>query len=271
MQSTNAGLKPQIRGHVAARRRRGRACNFPSVVTRRNGVAKKLREVRRCFRVVAYFCDFEPNRITILATQQPGRSTHLFTKGNSLNNLRTRPIEQDTRRRLSALDGRKLGTEAHNVIGDVLASGRRSVPYPELLVAVDRYASALQQKRQITYRQSARQHLVTTTRLYLSFFLPEEQWSFVGADVSHAGCQFDLVWLDTEGLYWVDELKTGRGGAKAGMAALEDQVKRQLDSGNALWGSAFGGVRACILHAPKRSFARSADGLLMVGFSGARA
>lgn len=184
-------------------------------------------------------------------------NSHLFTSNNNLRK-RTRAGEQAGR--IHPLDGRKLGTESHRVIADLLASNNSSPTHRELLVAADRYASAREQKQKLVYRQSARQHLITTSRLYFERFLPPEDWTFLGAEIAGPGCRFDLVWLDAKSRYWVDELKTGRSAGHAGTTSLEKQLKRQHAGGLRLWAGSFGGIRACVLHAPNRSLQLFADG-----------
>ncbi len=155
------------------------------------------------------------------------------------------------------LDGRKMGQAAHQVIAEVLEAGRRKADFKELQAVVSRHPSSA---GAIVYRQSARQRLVSAAQAYFKFCLPPDSWTFVGAEVSGPSCRFDLVWLDPEGSYWADELKTGRTADRTGRVALAEQVERERVGGLAMYGEGFGGIRVCIVVAPKKSHCILADG-----------
>lgn len=155
------------------------------------------------------------------------------------------------------LDGRSVGAAAHQVIGELLAAGLREPTFEELLAAVGR--SQLVREGVASFRQAARQRLITATGVYVRLFVPGREWEFVGREVEVSEARFDLVFRDSDGRVRADEIKAGRLCAED-TRKLEDQLGRQLDGGRARWEESFVGVRALLLWAPVRSFLARPDG-----------
>jgi hypothetical protein len=180
------------------------------------------------------------------------RRDHLFTS--------SRNIKKPTRDVTTAnypLDGRRMGQAAHEVIGSVLSSGLRTPTLADITTAALAHGSA---SGATTYRQAARQRLISATRCYFAHFAPADDWMFIGSEVPVQGARFDIVWMDGLGQYVADEIKTSRVPSHAGATALAQQVSAELGAGTRAYGPLFRGVRVCLLHAPKRSFLALPDG-----------
>lgn len=169
----------------------------------------------------------------------------------------TRASATGGERSSNTIDGRQVGLAVHLVIAELMREGRRQPTLQELLIVAA--GSALMRKRVGSYRQAARQRLLTATSVYLRYFVPGPEWRFVGSEVAVPGARLDLVFEAVDGRVMADEIKTGRLSATE-QAGFEEQIQRQLRGGGELYGTDFAGVRGLLLWAPSRSFIAHADG-----------
>ena len=176
---------------------------------------------------------------------KPTTKPHLFQPGSP------RLARAHEPRPIHPLDGRLMGTAAHQVIAALVSEGERNPDLDTIRAAVLAHPS---NRAAITYRQSARQRLMTAAAAYFDHFPPLDDWVLVGSEVPAGACRFDLVWADSKERIWVDELKTGRSAGRVGLTQVASQVKRQVTAGSNLYGAAFAGVRVCLLAAPGKAF-----------------
>jgi hypothetical protein len=155
-------------------------------------------------------------------------------------------------------DGRKMGQGAHRVIAALLAAGERRPSAVEILEAVAG-DSALEQPN-VVYRLAARQVLAAATAIYFRFFVPADEWRFVGSEVSAPGAVFDLLFENPAGELRADELKAARMPGLIDRQRLDEQVAAEVTGGVRVFGVRFAGVRVLILGAPSRSFMVDQDG-----------
>ncbi len=153
------------------------------------------------------------------------------------------------------LQPRYAGTATHQVVGCLLAAGARTPDIRQIVRAVNEHPATA---RITTYRQAAKQRLVTGVACYFRFFAPPADWEFVGAEAVVGGVRLDLLFDTPDGLR-ADELKTGKLTGRDDRDAFSEQVHAQVAAGvEHLHG--FLGVRACLLAAPRRSYVMTADG-----------
>lgn len=92
---------------------------------------------------------------------------------------------------------------------------------------------------------------------YISTFR-EADWTFIGSEVRLPGARLDLVWRDTAGVHWIDELKTGSNPDHLGHRTRE-QLARYRELGAEEF-ERFGGIRLCVLRHPRHSLLVRPDG-----------
>lgn len=155
------------------------------------------------------------------------------------------------------LDPAVVGTAAHEFIARLLDQGVRSYGEVDLARAVAEDPGA---QGAIVYRQSLRRHLRFAAASYLRLFAPTGGEVFVGAELQAGRVRFDLVWREPQGMFWCDEIKTGRSGFVQGSTSSEKQLRLQLEEGSRMWSENFRGVRVCALRAPATSFMASPQG-----------
>lgn len=156
------------------------------------------------------------------------------------------------------IDGRLRGAIKHTLIGELLADGNRNPSFEEILARANRFEPL--RAEAIIYRQAARQHVCSGVARYFRLFLPPKSWSFQGYEAPLGGVSFDHLWLDDEGRFVADELKTGRL-TEAGRDEHDRQLVRQLRAGAKAKGKEFLGVRVCVFTAPRHSFLAHPNGL----------
>lgn len=156
------------------------------------------------------------------------------------------------------LDGRQIGQAAHLVLGELLEAGQLAPSQEDLFAAVA--ASELVTKRVATYRQVAKQRLLTAISLYYRHFLPDGRWRFFARELAVEGGRLDLVWRSAGRRILADELKTGWPRDPEERGNLESQLERQLAGAGKRFGSSFAGIRILLLGAPARSFLLRPDG-----------
>lgn len=169
---------------------------------------------------------------------------------------RTNPHRSSSAPAPAALDGRRIGVLAHQIVAELVAAGHRRPTPRQVMAAVAEHEIT---RNVAVYRQAAHQQLGTACSLYFRLFMPDEEWRFAGCEVSAPRTRFDLVWEDSEGRVLVDELKFGRLAASE-RRVFEDQLQRQLTAGSVVYADKFAGVRALLFSAPRQSFWAQPDG-----------
>jgi hypothetical protein len=155
------------------------------------------------------------------------------------------------------IDGKRLGSMAHALIGDCLQEGLRAPSPVELITRAGRHALA--HDARTAYRQAAKQALLTTASVYFRWFAPPPGWILLGVEVPASGCRFDVLWQTPEGVL-ADELKSETVPSLDALGEHEAQVARLLEAGQAMFPDAFQGIRVIILCAPMRSRLVTAPG-----------
>jgi len=153
------------------------------------------------------------------------------------------------------LQPRYAGTATHQVVAGLLAAGARTPDIRQIVRAVNEHPASA---RATTYKQAAKQRLVTGAACYFRFFAPPADWKLVSAEAVVGRVRLDLLFETPDGLR-ADELKTGKITGRADRDAFSEQVHAQVLAGvEHLDG--FLGVRACLLAAPRRSYVMTAAG-----------
>lgn len=107
-------------------------------------------------------------------------------------------------------------------------------------------------------RQALKMNSVALVAAYFRYF-SFRAGKFLGAEVWVGAAPVDLVW-NTDGVIWIDEIKTGSSAIRETREGLELQVKEHWSAGASEFGSKFGGVRAILLDHVESSFHVDADG-----------
>ncbi len=165
--------------------------------------------------------------------------------------------ELDEKRPEVATDGRTIGTMVHRLLGDVFATGRRSISPLELRLHVANHP--LVTGTDAPYRQVAKQRLLAAAAIYLRFFAPDDDWGFAGAEMTLGRRRADFVWHRDDQVM-IDELKTGTVAGRLERDSLQRQVADLLKAGVAKYGTHFVGVRAIVLASPRSSYIARPDG-----------
>lgn len=103
-----------------------------------------------------------------------------------------------------------------------------------------------------TYRQNIRMRLASALAVYLRELRPPANWALLDSEVEGPESRHDLVWRTAAGHVISDEIKSGRAIASE-LQSVQEQLRRQLAGGTAIYGSAYHGVRLCLLVQPAHS------------------
>lgn len=155
------------------------------------------------------------------------------------------------------LDPVTAGRRIHRAIGLFL---ERDVRRPQALEVLSLARDLVKEPGlPVPHQQSAIQRLATATASYFRCFALDDRWSYLGSEVAADSCRFDFVFKRDAGVL-VDELKAGRFADVVERKLADEQIKRQLAAGVAMWGDNFFGIRVLFLAAPKRSYLARPDG-----------
>lgn len=145
----------------------------------------------------------------------------------------------------------RVGDRAHRTVGEVLRRGLPEQRHDRVLLIVKSARDVLA-AHPVDYRPRETLFDVTTAAgVYISRFLPEEPWEFLGAEVRCGNCRFDLVFEHPRYGVLIDELKIGR--TRVDDVAVHDQLMRYLAAGTDQWHDRFAGVRLCAVYEPAES------------------
>jgi hypothetical protein len=111
----------------------------------------------------------------------------------------------------------------------------------------------------VNRRQALKMNSVGLVAAYFRYF-SFKAGTFLGAEVWVGGAPVDLVW-ESNGVIWIDEIKTGSSAIRETREGLELQVKEHWGAGSNEFGSKFGGVRAILLDHVESSFHLDAVGV----------
>lgn len=95
------------------------------------------------------------------------------------------------------------------------------------------------------YRQALRQRVIASCLIYESDFRRGD-WRYAGAEQILEDSALDLVWIDSTGSVYADEVKTGLASSLR-IDQLTAQCQAQFAAGVSVFGRRFAGVRAVLL------------------------
>jgi hypothetical protein len=140
----------------------------------------------------------------------------------------------------------QVGSRTQKIIAELLRRG--AVPARSELTTVARHVFS---ESPVEYRpRESLLEAVTAAGVYLNRLRPPSSWTFVGSELHHSSCRFDVVWAHATHGHLIDEIKLGVG--RGGELAVRDQVDRYLEVGSAVWPDLVG-VRLCAVHEPAAS------------------
>lgn len=147
-----------------------------------------------------------------------------------------RPLSRDHKGRL-----------CHAFIGRMVRSGVRDPDLVQIrdLVSSDPTLRGLPP----TYARILAGDLTMAGMQYAKHFAPPADWLLLGTEIRLGSAVADLVWRDSGGMVWIDEVKSGVA-PLASRERLEAQVQRLSRGGHEVFGHAFRGVRVCTLKSP---------------------
>ena len=148
---------------------------------------------------------------------------------------------------VAAYDHRlQVGSRTQKIIAEMLRRAFAPVR-PELTTV----AREVFNESPVEYRpRESLLEAVTAAGVYLNRLQPLDGWTFIGSEMCHGTCRFDLVWARSQGGHLIDEIKLGIG--RGGELAVRDQIDRYLEVGSEIWPD-FIGVRLCAVHEPAAS------------------
>lgn len=151
----------------------------------------------------------------------------------------------------------EAGRATHALIGALCAAWGPAAHAADVWAEARKMAAG---RLPAVYRQSARQRVATAAATYFREFA-RPGWRFEGAEVIVGDLALDLLWSKS-GHLEADEIKSGLAAPQDWRHAVRQQAAAQADAARAVYGSAFRGVRAVLLAAPRESFlVRSAPSL----------
>lgn len=95
------------------------------------------------------------------------------------------------------------------------------------------------------YRQALRQRVIASCLIYDSDFRRVD-WRYAGAEQILEDSALDLVWIDSSGAVYADEVKAGLA-TSLHIYQLTAQCRAQYAAGVSVFGRRFAGVRAVLL------------------------
>lgn len=148
------------------------------------------------------------------------------------------------------VDGCEFASAARVAIGELLAAGVRAPTAEQIL----RFAGRHRLPRGYRgYRLPMRLRLTAGIAVFFRFFVLDDRWLFVGANVAVRRRRFDLVFESSDGEVLADEVEADRIETADHRKAADERLRLDLAAGTATYGGRFVGVRQLWLGAPAAS------------------